>query len=87
MKISFARDRTSTTASTASNLTIVTTGNQCFDIIMLYHQEILVSSLFAAYSLGWSTKKDFFEKSYRSPELRITRQVEHNCVCKRGAKR
>ena len=29
MKILFLRDRTSTTASTASNLTIITTGNQC----------------------------------------------------------
>ena len=86
MKISFVRDRTSTTASTASNLTIITAGNQCFDIIMLYtyHQEILVSSLFAAYSLGWSTMKAFL-KSYHSPELRITRQFEHNCVCERGA--
>lgn len=56
MKILFLRDRTSTTASTASNLTIITTGNQCFDIIMLqpYHQELLVSSLLPGQrSLGW----------------------------------
>lgn len=57
MKILFLRDRTSTTASTASNLTIIATGNQqCFDIIMLqpYHQELLVSSLLPGQrSLGW----------------------------------
>ena len=64
MKILFLRDRTSTTASTASNLTIITTGNQCFDIIMLqpYHQALLVSSLLPGHSsLGWSRKKAFLK--------------------------
>ena len=52
-----------------------------------YHQELLVSSLLPGqHSLGWSRKKAFF-KSYRSPELRITRQFDHNCVCMRRAKR
>ena len=36
--------------------------------------------------LGWTTKKAFLKGNY-SPELTITRQFEHNCVCERGAKR
>lgn len=89
MKILFLRDRTLTTASTASNLTIIATGNQCFDIIMLqpYHQELLVSFSFAGTAFLRVVEEESLFKICRSPELRITRQFDHNCVCTRGAKR
>ena len=48
MKILFLRDRTSTTASTANNLTIITTGNQRFDIIVT----TVSSGAFGIFSFG-----------------------------------
>ena len=54
-----------------------------------YHQELLVSSLLPGQLafLGVVEEESLFKRLYRSPELRITRQFDHNCVCTRGAKR
>lgn len=86
MKILFLRDRTSTTASTASNLTVIATGNQCFVIIMLQPYHFGIFS-FAGTAFLRVVEEESLFKICRSPELRITRQFDHNCVCTRGAKR